>query len=69
MPIRIFANMTLIYLNLHTYIVVIFNLLAFIVVIIELLGLEQVYLAVTLPVFVQQFLIFVCIVAHVTHKF
>ena len=36
-----------------------FNLLLFIVVIIEVVTLERLYLAVTLFVFVQQFLIFV----------
>ena len=67
MPIRIFVNVTLKYWHLHTDILVIFKLLPFIVVKIELVSLEQLYLAVTLFVFVQQFLIFVCIVAHVTH--
>ena len=67
MPIKIFANVTLKYWHLHTHIIVIFNLLPFIVVIIDLVSLEQLYLAVTLFVFVQQFLIFVCIVAHVAH--
>ena len=67
MPISIFANVKLKYWHLHTNILVIFNLLPFIVVIIELVTLEQLYLAVTLFVFVQKFLVFVCIVAHVTH--
>ena len=48
MPIRIFANVTLKYWNLHTNFIVIFTLLPFIVVIIELVTLEQLYLAVTL---------------------
>ena len=67
MPIRIFANITLKYWHLHTNILMIFNLLPFIVVIIELVILEQLYLEVTLIVFVQHFLIFVCIVAPVRH--
>ena len=67
MPIRIIANVTPIYWHLHTNNLVIFNLLPFIVVIIEQAPLEQLYLAVTLFVFLQQFLIFVCIVAHVTY--
>ena len=61
MPIMIFANVTLKYWHLHTNVLVIFNLLPFIVVIIELVTLEHLYLAVTLFVFVQQFLILVCI--------
>ena len=69
MPIRIFANETLKYWHLHTNILVIFNLLLFIVVIIELVTLEQLYLTMTLFVFVQQFLIFVYIVVQVIHKF
>ena len=62
-PIRIFANVTLKYWHLHSNILVIFNLLPFIVVVIDLVTLEQLHRA-TLFVFVQQFLIFVCIVAH-----
>ena len=46
-----------------TNILVIFNMLPFIVVIIELVTLEQLYLAVTAILFVQQFLIFFCIIA------
>ena len=65
MPIRIFANVTLEYWHLHTNILVFFNLLPFIVVIVA--QVTQLYLAVTLFVFVQQFLIVVCLVAHVTH--
>ena len=67
MPFSIFANVTLKYWDIHTNILVIFKLFPFIVVIIELVTLEQLYLAVTLFVFVQQFVIFVCIVAHVTY--
>ena len=66
MPLRIFENVTLIYWYLHTNIPVIFYLLPFIFVIIELVTLEQLYMVVTLFVFVQQFLLFVCIVAEVT---
>ena len=66
MAIRIFVNVTLNYWPLHTNDLVIFNLLPFNVVTIELVTLEQVYLAVTLFVFVQQLLIFVCIVANAT---
>ena len=69
MPIWIFVNLTLKYWRLHTNILLIFNLAPFIVVIITLVQLDQLYLAVTPFVFVQQFLIFVCIVANVTHKF
>ena len=60
MPTRIFTNVTLKYWHLHAHIHVIFNRLLFIVVIIELVTLELLYLAVTLFVFVQQFLVFVC---------
>ena len=69
MPIRIFSNVTLKYWHLNTNICVIFNLLPFNVILIQVVTLEQLYMAVTLLVFVQQFLIFVCIVAHVTNKF
>ena len=68
MPIRIFANVTLKYCHLYRNILMIFKLLLFIVVIIKLVSLEQLYLAVTLIVFVQRFHIFVCIVAHVGDK-
>ena len=44
----------------------IFNMLLFIVVIIEQVTLEQLYMTVSLFVFVQQFLIFISIVANVT---
>ena len=67
MPIMILANVTLKSWHFHTNILVIFNFLPFIVVIIELVTLQQLYLAVSLFVFVQQFLIFVCIGLHVTH--
>ena len=67
MPIRIFANVTLKYWHLKTNILVIFNQLPFILVIIELVTIEQLFQAVTLFVFVKQFIIFVCIVANVTH--
>ena len=63
----LFANVTLKYWHLHANILVISNLLLFIVVVIELVTLEKLYRAVTLIVFAQQFLIFVCIVAGVTH--
>ena len=66
MPITIFLCNTIKYCHLHTNILVILNRLQFIVVIIELVTLEQLYLAVTLLVLVQQFLIFICIVTHVT---
>ena len=66
-PIRIFVKVTLKYWYLHTNILVNFNLLPFIVVILELVTLEPLYLAVTLFVFVQQFLTFVCIVVYVTY--
>ena len=56
MPIRNFENVTLKYWHLHTNILVIFNMLPFVVVIIELVTLEQLYLAVTLFVFMQQFM-------------
>ena len=56
---RILTYATLKYWHLDTNIAVFFNLLPSIVVII--VTLEQLLLAVTLYVFVQKFLIFVCI--------
>ena len=50
---------------MHANIPVFFTLLPFIAVIIALVTLEQLYLAVPLFVFVQYFLIVVCILAHV----
>ena len=67
MPIRIFANVTLKYWHLKTIFLVIFNQLPLILVIIELVTIEQLFQAVTLFVFVKQIIIFVCIVANVTH--
>ena len=57
MPIRIFANVILKYWHLHTIIIVCFNLLPFIVVIIAQVIFEELYLSVTLFVFLNQFLI------------
>ena len=67
LSIKTLANVTLKHWHWQTNILVIFNLLPLIVVIIELVTLEELYLVVTIFVFVQQFLIFVCRVSHVTH--
>ena len=65
MQIRFFANITLKCWHLHSNILVLFNLPLLIVVIIAQVTLEQLYLALTIFVFVSHFLL----VVHVTHLF